>query len=333
MGFMVGFRSFFKTGWRCSRRCVDEAAVAKTTSARKLRVMASRSKDERVRLAAARRLNDGRLIRRLALTATQDAVRLDAAIDVQNQSSLTAIALKAWDIHLGQKAVRHICSPLLLRRVASSAQQDAIRLEAALKLQDRTLLRRVARSSNHIDVRWQIAHYLKDPCMLADIAMFKPGNIHLEPLRRMARRALINQLDRCRQANDHGQLLEVIKSSVCPAFKLEAFVRLPAGRITRPVLEEIAGLDLRYIPAELRDDMINHIGAGGWQVKVTVEHSECNFCRGSGQLSLKCVTANDTWSDCDGLACPDCLGSGKIPFRQAVCAQPGNIPVAIMLPI
>lgn len=330
---MVGFRNFIKTGWRRCRHRAEEAAVNGTTSTRKLRRLATRSDDEWIRLKAARRLNDPTLLQSLARTASQDAVRLEAAIDAQDQTSLTAIALKAWDIYLGQKAVRHIRNRLLLRRLAGSAQQDAIRLAAAFKLGDSDLLRRVARSSNHIDVHWQIAHYLKDPCMLADIAMFKPGNMHLEPLRRMARQAFLNQLDRCRQANDHGQLLEVINSTVIPAFKIEAFVRLPAEHITAALLKDIGGLDLRYLSGQLLDDMIAHIGAGGWQVDVTVEHAECVFCRGDGELSLKCITANDTWSDCDAFPCPDCRGSGEIPIRQAVCSRKDGIAARLKLPL
>ena len=201
--------------------------------------MPAQSDDEQIRLEAARRLNDGPLLQHLANSAAQESVRVEAAIEVDDQRCLTAIALKAWDIHLGQKAVRHIHNRLLLRRVARSALQDAIRLSAAFKIEDANLLRQVAQSSNHIDVRWQIAHYLKDPCMLIDIVMFKPGNIHLAPLRRMARRALMNQLDRCAQKQDSDALLAVIQSSANPTFKLEAFVRLPADRITGSVLKQI----------------------------------------------------------------------------------------------
>ncbi len=329
----MGFRSFFKSGWRRSRHRAADEIVARIASTRKLRKMAARSKDERIRLAAARRLNDVTLLRNLAVAATQDAVRLEAAIDVDNESSLTAIALKAWNIQLGQKAVRHIRNRLLLRRLSQSAQQDAIRLAAAFRLEDKDLLRRVARASRHFDVQWQIAHYLKDPCMLADIAMIKPGNRHLAPLRRLAHQAFKDQLDRCRQAKDHTQLLEVIQSSVNPAFKLEAFLRLPADHICPPVLESIAGLDLQYVPQELIHNMVTHISACGWQVAMAIDNAECRFCRGNGKLSLKCVTASDTWKNHDVFACPDCLGSGKIPIRLAVCSRPDGVAVTLKLPL
>jgi hypothetical protein len=295
--------------------------------------MATQSDDERIRLEAARRLNDVFLLQALAQAATQESVRLEAAIEVGDQPSLTAIALKAWDIHLGQKAVRHIHNKLLLHRVARSAQQDAIRLAAALKMEDTNLLRQVARSSKHIDVHWQIAHYLKDPCMLADIAMFKPGNMHLEPLRRMARRALMNQLDRCGQTQDHGALLAVIKSSANPTFKLEAFVRLTADRVTGSVLRQIAAQDLRYIPKDLLDTVITCTRAAGWRVELSVQHTACMFCRGTGQLALKCISANDTWGDYDVFACPDCRGQGNMPFRQAACTGPDGTRVALKLPV
>ena len=221
--------------------------------------MADQSNDERVRLEAARRLNDVTVLKTLAQTATQESVRMDAAILVHDQPCLTAIALKAWDIQLGKKAVGHIQNRMLLRRVAQSAQQDAIRLAAALRLEDTALLKQVARSSKHVDVHWQVAQFLNDPCLLADIVMFKPGNIRLEPLRRKARQALMNQLDLCGRNMDHSALLAVIQSLTHPTFKLEAFVRLPNNHITKAVLDHIAIQDLRYIPRELLDRMLTCI--------------------------------------------------------------------------
>jgi hypothetical protein len=324
----VRFRNLFKSKWR--RR--DSSTVAKTRSARKLRKLADQIDDERIRLEAARRLNDATVLKALARTATQESVRMDAAILVHDQPCLTAIALKAWDIQLGMKAVGHIQNRMLLRRVAQSAQQDAIRLTAALRLEDTALLKQVARSSNHVDVHWQVAQFLNDPCLLADIVMFKPGNIRLEPLRRKARHALMNQLDLYSRNMDHSTLLAVIQSLTNPTFKLEAFVRLPSDHITKAVLDHIAIQDLRYIPKELSDRMLTCIQTGGWQVDLSVRHSTCIFCRGTGQLSLKCISANDTWGDYDIFPCPDCRGLGKTPFRQAACTRPDGAHVAIRLP-
>lgn len=326
------FRNLFRSKWRRRHHRLNVEAVTRITSTRKLRKIAVQSDDERIRFEAARRLNDDALLQALAHSATQESVRVEAAIEVDDQPSLTAMALKAWDIHLGQKAVRHIHNRLLLRRVARSAQQDAIRLAAALKIEDADLLRQVARSSNHVDVHWQIAHYLKDPCMLADIVMFKPGNLHLEPLRRMARRALMDQLDRCGQIQDHDALLAVIRSSANPTFKIEAFVRLPADHITTSVMGLLTARDLRYISRELLDAMITCIKAAGWQVSLSVQQATCAFCRGTGQLALKCISSNDTWGDYDVFACPDCRGFGKTPFRQAACTRPGEVQVLLTLP-
>jgi hypothetical protein len=332
-GLRVRFRNLFKPIWRRSKHRNDAAAVARIRSVRRLRKLATQSDDEQIRLEAARRLGDGLLLQTLAHSATQESVRMEAAIEIHDQPCLTAIALKAWDIHLGQKAVWYIQNRLLLRRIANSAQQDAIRLAAAIKTEDADLLRQVAKSSNHIDVRWQIAHYLKDPCMLADIAMFKPGNMHLEPLRQMARRALMHLLDRCGESQDHGALLEVIKSTANPTFKIEAFVRLPADLITAPVLERLAAQDLRYIPRELLDKAITWVRAAGWQVELSVEYAACIFCRGKGKLALKCILANETWGDYDVFACPDCRGFGKTPFRQADCTRPGEARVLLKFPV
>jgi hypothetical protein len=329
----VRFRNLFRPKWRHSNHDSDVAAIARIRSARKLRKMATQNADERIRLEAARRLGDGPLLQALAHSATQESVRVEAAIEVDNQPCLTAVALKTWEIQLGQKAVRHIHNRLLLRRVARSAQQDGIRLAAALKMEDADLLRQVAQSSNHFDVHWQIAHFLKDPCMLADIVMFKPGNVRLEPLRRMARRALMDQMDRCGQTQDFGPLLQVITSSANPTFKLEAFVRLPADHITGSLLEHIAAQDLRYIPGELLKKAIASIRAGGWQLELSVQHAVCVFCRGTGQLTLKSISANDTWSDYDVFACPDCRGLGKTPFRKAVCTRTAEARVVLKLPV
>lgn len=326
-------RNLFRLGWRRRNHRDNLAAVSKVRSTRKLIKMATQSNDEWVRLEAAMRLNDSALIKALACSATQEPVRVKAAIEINDQTCLTSFALKAWNIHLGEEAIRHIHNPMLLRRLARSAKQDALRLAAALKLKDENLLRHVARSSNHVDVHWQVAHYLQDACMLAEIAAFKPGSMHLEPMRRKARRALMELLERFGQKKDHLALLDVIKSSTSPVFKLEAFVRLPSDQITPSVLAGIAGLDLRYIPRELLDSMINHIKAGGWQVDLSIQHTPCIFCRGTGQLALKYISTNDTWSDLDVFVCPDCKGLGKVPYRQTICTRPKGECVTLRLPV
>jgi hypothetical protein len=327
------FRKLLRARWRYRSHRIALQTVAKTSNVSKLRKIADQSADERIRLEAALRLNDAHLLKTLAASSAQVTVRLDAAIGVADQPCLTAIALAAWDVRQGQKAVEHIQNAMLLRRVARSAQQDAIRLAAALKLEDADLLRQVARSSTHIDVHWQVAQFLSDPCMLAEIAFFKPGNMRLEPLRRRARQALLAHLDQCRGRSDYQTLLTVINTVGNPVFKLEAFVRLPADAITRSLLGYIAAQDLRYIPSKLIEKTLEAIQAGGWRLTHSLEQVDCVFCRGKGELSLKCITANDTWTDFDVFPCPDCKGLGKTPYRQVLCSWMDDGQVELRLPV
>ncbi len=218
-------------------------------------------------------------------------------------------------------AVDHIGNELLLQRVARSAKQDAIRLAAALKLKDEALLRRVARSSNHIDVHWKVAKSLDDPGLLAEIILFKPTNMHLEPLRRKARRALIDHLSRCKaEANNEG-LVNAMKAVPHPSFKLEAFVRLDPSLISYETLKYLAAQDFRYIPKLLLNKMVHHIESAGWQVTPCRQHSPCGYCRSKGQLSLKYLSANDSWVDQDVFPCPDCNGKGSIPVQMIRCVK------------
>ncbi len=294
-------------------------AVLKVKRPRTLRKIADHSDDERLRFEAARRLNDADRIKKMAYNASQEVVRLEASILIDEQSNLASIALDAWDIHVGRKAVSHIKNELLLQRVARSAKQDAIRLAAALKLNDDTLLRRVAHSSNHIDVHWQVAKNLDDPGLLAEIIMFKPTNMHLEPLRRKARRALIDHLSNCEAEGNNEGLINAMKSVPHPSFKLEAFVRLDPSQINYKTLKYLAEQDFRYIPKILLNKMIRHIESAGWQVTPTRHHSPCGYCRSKGQLALKYLSANDSWVDQDIFPCPDCNGKGSIPVQMIRC--------------
>lgn len=323
--------NWIRPKWRHGDKTKRLEAVLKVKRLKTLRKIADQSEDERLRFEAARRLNDTERIRELALTASQETVRLDACILIDEQSNLASIALNAWDIHLGRKAVDHIGNELLLQRVARSAKQDAIRLTAALKLGDETLLRKVARSSNHIDVHWQVAKNLDDPGLLAEIILFKPTNMHLEPLRRKARRALIDHLSRCEAESNNAGLFKAMKSVPHPSFKLEAFVRLAPSHIDYQTLKYLAAQDFRYIPKVLLNKMIHHIETAGWQVYPSRHQSPCGYCRSKGQLSLKYLSANDSWVDQDIFPCPDCNGKGSIPVQLIRCTQ-GDRSIQIQLP-
>lgn len=307
--------------WRRGDKKKRLEAVSKITRQKTLRKIADQSDDERLRFEAARRLNDTERIMELAHSASQESVRLDASILVQEESILVSIAINAWNISVGRKAVGHIVSDLLLHRVARSAKQDAIRLAAALKLGDADVLRRVATSSNHIDVHWQVAKILDDPALLAEIIVLKPANMRLEPLRRKARRALIDHLNRCRTSGNHQGLIKAMNAVPHPSLKLEAFVRLDPKKITYAHLKYLAAQDFRYIPKLLLEKMIQFIEAAGWQVAHSQHQSPCVYCQSKGKLSLKYLSANDHWVDQDVFACPDCDGQGTVPVRVLRCTN------------
>lgn len=313
--------NLFRPGWRHSDDSKRLKAVSKIKNRKTLRKIADQSKDERLRFEAACRLNDLPLIRKLSYSAPQESVRLKASIRADRQSNLTSIALNAWDIHIGQKAVDHIDNELLLHRIARSAKQDAVRLAAALKSGNTDLLRSVARSSTHIEVHWQVAQRLDDPQLFAEIILLKPANMHLEPLRRKARRALTDHLNRCQAKGDHHGLEMAMKLVPHPSFKLEAFVRLAPQRITFSVLRYLAAQDFRYIPKNLLNKMIDCIRIGDWQVRIALKQTACIYCLGKGELTLKYLSANDTWRDHDRFPCPDCNGKGKTPFRSVTCRK------------
>ena len=317
----MDLRNWLRPKWRHDDRDKRLEAVRKVTRPKTLRKIADQSEDERLRFEAACRLNDTECIREIALSASQESVRLEASILIDEQSNLASIALNAWDIHLGRKGVDHIWNELLLQRVARSAKQDAIRLAAALKLGDEALLRRVASSSNHIDVHWQVAKSLDDPALLAEITMFKPTNMHLEPLRRKARRALIDHLSRCKADGNNEGLVKAMNAVPHPSFKLEAFVRLDPAYIRFNLLKYLATLDFRYIPKILLNKMIRRIESAGWQVSPCRHHSPCGYCRSKGQLSIKYLTASNNWVDQDMFPCPDCNGKGTIPVQLIRCTR------------
>ncbi len=320
----MGLRNFFIPRWRHPSAKVRQAAIAKITNPKKLRKIAAHSDDEQLRLEAARRLNDGPLMMKIAQSASQEAVRLQAAILVQDQSCLAAIALNEWDIPRGQQAVGHIHNDLLLRRVACSAQQDAIRLAAALKIDDPDLFRKVAASSRNIHVRWQLAQKLDDPFLMAEIALSKPANERLEALRQKARRALLNHLDNLQRHGNHNALLAIMQIVTHPPFKLESFLRLPLDQIQITSLQYLSRQNFRYTPAELLERMFDTIRTSGWDTQRSVEKDLCVHCRGVGNLSIKCISADNTWVDRDLFPCPECNGKGSIIFKVITCTRGKN---------
>ena len=323
--------NLFKPKWQHGDINKRLGAVSKITSSKKLRKIVDQSKDERLRFKAACRLNDTALIKLMARSASQEAIRLEASIQVDGQSNLASIALNAWDIHLGQKAVKNIHNEYLLQRIARSAKQDAIRLAAALRLKNTDLLRQVACSSNHIDVYWQVAKHLDDPRMLAEVILFKPANMRLEPLRRKARRALTEHLNRCRDNNDHEGLVAALKAVPHPSFKIEALVRLLPEKITPAILRHMTHQDFRYIPNPLLDKMVHRITAAGWQTCPTLRQTPCDYCQSKGELSLRYLSSNDVWVANEKFPCPDCRGEGMRPLWLLTCRKQGNI-ISLKLP-
>jgi hypothetical protein len=311
----------FRPKWRHGDKKKRLEAVLKIARPKTLRKIVDESDDEHLRFEAARRLNDRQRIRKMAASASIETVRLEASILIGEQSFLASIALKAWNIQLGRRAIDHIENELLLRRVARSAKQDAIRLAAALKLGDDDLLRRVASSSNHIDVHWQVAKSLDDPVLLAEIILFKPSNMRLEPLRRQARRALIDHLNRCKAVGNDAGLLNALRTVPHPIFKMESFLRLDPVHVTYGALKYLAAQDIRYLPKKMVDHMIRLIESAGWQVTRYRQESPCDYCQSKGRLSLKYLSANDTWADQDYFPCPDCHGKGAIPVSLIRCTR------------
>ncbi len=322
----------FRPRWRHSDPDVRLAAVDRITNPATLRKIARRSTDERLRLEAGKRLADLDVLRDLARWASDDTLRLEAALFARDESCLTAFALGSWSIAQGQIAVAHIRNPLLLRRVARSAKQDTVRLGAALKLDDPNLLRQVARSSTHIDVHWQVARRLNDLRMMADIAFYKPGNVKAAPIRREARRALIACLDRYRLHRDHAGLRAALQDCAHPMFKLEAFVRLPPGQVTLPMLLHLSSQEMRRIPRELLDRMLARIQQAGWQTRPSRQKAPCRHCQGSGALAYCSVSANATWRDNDGFPCPECEGEGQCHHRRVTCERDGSEIVTFRFP-
>ncbi len=317
----MNLSDLFRPRWRHSNADIRLAAVAKITKPATLLKIARQSSDERLRLEAGRRLDLAPLLRQLARSASNDAVRLEAAVAAKDQACLSAIALNCWSISQGQKAVGHIHNPLLLRRVAASAKQDAIRLTAALKLDNPAMLRSVARSSKQIDIHWQVARRLNDPCMMADIAMHKPGNVKVAPIRHKARKALMACLDQYRRNGDNAALRETILNLPYLAFKLEAFARLSADQINLSLLLYLANQEMRYVPKDLMEKMLMKIKEGGWHIWPTIQKMPCIHCRGSGRLALRSISASSNWNEHNNFPCPECEGQGNRTFRLVTCER------------
>jgi dsRNA-specific ribonuclease len=329
---LLKLRKFFKPKWQHSDRSVRLKALSRITDAAVLRRIVEESDDERLQLDAAQRIGDNDLVGTIARCAKEPAVRLEAALAVGEQSCLAAIALNDWAIERGLKAVEGIANHMVLRRIARSAKQDAIRLAAAIKLDHPKLLKEVARSSNLVDIHWKVARRLNDPQLMAEVTLFRPCSSRLEPLRRKAKNALMAYLDQCRQKEDSRSLLSVMQSIPHLSFKLEAFVRLPPEAVTPAVLRFLTRQNFRYVKKTLVEQMLTQIKLGGWLIWPTREERACVHCKGSGQLSLKCISANNTWFDQDVFHCPECGGMGKTTFVLAICRNPSGDQAVFRMP-
>jgi DnaJ-class molecular chaperone len=78
--------------------------------------------------------------------------------------------------------------------------------------------------------------------------------------------------------------------------------------------------------------MLTQIKLGGWLIWPTREERACVHCKGSGQLSLKCISANNTWFDQDVFHCPECGGMGKTTFVLAICRNPSGDQAVFRMP-
>lgn len=329
----MGFGNIFMS-WRqpaSMAKCL--ASLAKTSNPKKIRRLANRSDHEQVHLEAARRLQDGQWLSRLARKAVLVPVRLQAACLIGDQAALAAIALAEWEIQRGCAAVHHISNEILLRRIARAARQDAIRLAAALRLRNPRLLRQLARSVTDIQVRWKIALELDDPYQMADIAMFKPSSEYMDILRRKARRALSNHLNRHEVNQKSHALLCFMYSVPYPLFKLEAFVRLPLREVSPERLQYLAGIDLRYSPPLLLKLLILRIKASGWHVTQSQSKLDCTSCRGKGEFLLNCVAGDQEPVLGESFPCPDCKGAGRVPVTALTCSHESHRDVAFHLPV
>ncbi len=307
-------------------------ALAKTDSPKKLRKIAAQSTDERIRLEAARRLGDFSLIATLARTAAQETVRLKAALLNRDQAALSAIALSDWDIERGQAAVNSIDNELLLRRIARSALQDAIRLAAAMKLENPELIREIAETTNDIHIRWRVARFLDDPYLLAQIALYKPANERLAPLRKMAYQAYVAYLDRCRGRGQHQALLAIMHTVDHLPFKIEAFVRLSEHCIDTAHLRYLNRRDFRYTSKTSLCKMFKAIESAGWRVTSSFRAVPCRQCHGRTEIRLKSISVNSVRDDHDRYPCPECNARGKIPIQVFTCSRGADQTVIFKIP-
>jgi hypothetical protein len=328
----VSLWDYFKNIWCDNSIRKWIGSVAGNASRRRLRRRALSGKDERLRLEAARQLGDPVILKQMALEATSEAVRAAAAAFVDHQAFLASIALGAWDIEQGRAVVARIQNELLLRRVARSARQDAIRLAAAKKVGDRKMLKQIARSTADWALRWETARYLNDPDLIAEVALHKPASERLASTRREAHVALLNCLDMlARQRNVNGLLAFLWAQPHLP-FKLDAFLRLPANHISKPVLQHIARQKYRCISPEMIRQVLSKIETAGWRLSSDSRRFACVHCNGNGVLLLKTVLSSQTCYDSDAVACPDCDGSGGCDFFMITCIGDGDRRVVFKLP-
>lgn len=331
-GTVVKLPHFLRPKWQHPDAGVRLAALANVRDRKLLYHIAASSKDERLRLEAAHRLNDTTLLKDLARRASHADIRFEAALLIRDEAVLAAAALEAWHIDQGKLAVIHIDNGLVLRRLARSACQDAIRLEAALKLNDAGLLQAVAQSSQDITIRWQIAQHLDDPGLFADVACIKPDGIRLEALRHRARKAFNEHLDRYHHQMDHDTIIDIIKATVHPALKIDAFLRLAPHRISEDLISHMSHLDLNDCSDETIQQMLEMIQQGGWRIRQSTQYITCRQCMGAGQYPLRSIVAGSSHLAHDLTACLECNGLGQQLVKIATCSQSPHTRVTFHLP-
>lgn len=323
----------FRPKWRHADSRVRLSAMAKIHDPKLLYRIATCSQDERLCLEAAHRLNDPTLLARLARNATSLDIRFEAALLIRDESTLVAIALEAWHITKGEMAVIHIDTALLLRRLARSANQDAIRLAAALKLNDISLLHQVVQSTNDIQIRWQVALHLDDPQLLAEVAIFKQNDFRLADLRRKARGAFKDYLNRRHGHMDVATIINIIKTVTHSSFKVDAFLKLPPHKITMELLSHLSRQDFQPVSHRSIQRMLEKIRCSDWIVQKNSQAVTCRQCNGTGKYAFKSMVAESSYLAHDILTCTECDGVGHKLIDIATCKHPHFSDVRFHLPL
>lgn len=308
-------------------------AMANTHDPNVLYRIATHSKDERLCLEAAHRLNDPTLLIRLARIASDVDIRFEAALLVCDQATLAAIALDAWQIEQGKMAVIHIDNALLLRRLARSANQEPIRLAAALKLKDPGLLKQIALSANDISLCWQVALHLDDPHLLAKVACTKQSNTRSADLCNKAHHAFLDHLDRCRHKSDHTALSTIIQGVPHTPFKIDAFLRLPPDKIPPELMTHLSQQDFQSTSNGKIQRMLLKIQQSGWRVRQSDHPVACRQCNGDGQISLRSMAAESSHMAHDRSTCTACDGLGQQLINVVTCTHDMHPEVTFHIPV